>query len=184
MVFIDWNQPPKSIEDYHSGKYHQQWRPLVSRRLQFSRPNWKRLSHSSEDGEFYLVKNGATVHLDTTTNLNCSNRRLMETIINIRLIEVPMVHRRKGVMTEILEDLVDQFYDLDLVAVVFPQDLKQPELQTVTEKIKQVYLDLGFWEIDWSRFAKMDEWYGFELRSEKRRFRPPIMVHQGSENQK
>ena len=180
-MFVDWRQPPKSLNDYWSGKYHQEWRPLINRRLAFNRKDWKRLIHSFDCGEFYQVEEKATVHLDTATNLNCSDRRLMETIVNIRLIEIPTAHRRQGLMTRILEDLLDQFHDSDLVAVVYPQDLKQPELGEVTKRIKQVYLDLGFIELDWCLFAKLEEWYGFEMRSEKRGFRPPIMVHVGSE---
>ena len=106
-MFVDWRQPPKSLNDYWSGKYHQEWRPLINRRLAFNREDWRRLVHSYDCGEFYQVEDKATVHLD-----------------------------------------------------------------------------LGFIELDWCLFAKLDEWYGFEMRSERRGFRPPIMVHVGSEHKK
>ena len=176
-MWIDWSNPPKSIEDFSSGRYHQEWRPLgVERLANFDRPGWKQWKHSTEKGHFYGYKSKAEVHLDTSSNINTRRWSLRGRHLLIRLIEVFPKHRQQGVMVEILEDLIDQLPSIDLVASLFPQDCDRQHREMMVGKLKSTYERLGFMEIQWQYWLPIFEHQQFEERSEKRGFRPTLMA--------
>ena len=173
-MFIDWTQPPKSLNDYWSGNYHAQWRPRIAQALKFNRQGWT-LRHAN-NGVSYSFNGQANVDLDCESNMYCRHHRLKHRVIIIRLIEVYPKHRRQGVMTKILEELIDQFPNSDLLAVLSPQE---GDKDKGVEFMKKTYQRLNFIEIDWSRYLTFNEHYEFHKRCERRSFTPPAMVHVG-----
>ena len=174
-MFIDWTQPPKSLNDYWSGNYHAQWRPRIAQTLKFNRQGWT-LRHAN-NGVSYSFNGQANVDLDCESNMYCRHHRLKHRVIIIRLIEVYPKHRQKGVMTKILEELIEQFPNSDLLAVLSPQE---GDKDKGIEFMKKTYQRLNFIEIDWSRYLTFNEHYEFHQRCVKNGgFMPPAMVHVG-----
>ena len=174
MVFIDWTQPPKSIDDFASGKYHENWRPRIAQTLNFDRPKWKR--QRANHGVSYNYDGRAEVDLDCDSNMASRHHRLKHRVIIIRYIRVFPEHRRQGVMTEILTELVDQFPNADLLAVLSPQECDKHKGAAF---MKKVYERLDFIEIDWQDYLTFSEHYDFHQRCSKDGFFPPAMVHVG-----
>ena len=176
-MWIDWSNPPKSIDHFASGKYHREWRPLrVESSARFTRPGWHYYKHSSDDGHYYGYRQIADVTLDTGSNINTRQLRLRDRHLLIRLIKVYPDHRRNGVMTEILEELIDQFPSIDLVACIAPQEGDRQHRDMMVGTLKSTYERLGFMEIDWREWLPWDEFLAFEQRCQGYLVRPVLMA--------
>jgi GNAT superfamily N-acetyltransferase len=174
-MFIDWSQPPKSLNDFWSGKYYENWQPRIAQALKFNRQGWT-LKHAN-NGVSYVYNGVAEVDLDCDSNLSCRHHRLKHRVIIIRFIKVYPKHRRQGVMTKILEELIDQFPNSDLLAVLSPQE---GDRDNGVSFMKKTYERLNFIEIDWERYLTFNEHYEFHQRCVKNGgFMPPAMVHVG-----
>jgi len=173
-MFIDWSQPPKSLNDFWSGKYHQEWRPRVAQSLRFNRDKW--VPKHVNNGVSYVFDGKAEVDLDCDSNLTGREDRLRFRVIMIRYIKVYQPYRRQGIMTQILEELIEQFPQSDLLAVLSPQEGDKEE---GVKFMKRTYERLNFIEIDWQDYLTMNEHYDFVQRCERKRFTPTLMCHVG-----
>ena len=173
-MFIDWSQPPKSLNDFWSGKYYENWTPRIAQTLRFNRDKWVRRHANS--GVSYVYDGKAEVDLDCDSNLTGREDRLRFRVLMIRYIRVYPPYRRQGVMTHILEELIEQFPNSDLLAVLSPQEGDREE---GVRFMKRTYERLNFIEIDWSRYLTMNEHFDFLKRCENKRFTPTLMCHIG-----
>ena len=177
-MWIDWHNPPKSINEYFSGDYHRRWVPACQAQCRFSRPGWKFMENADPTISCYDYRGQAEVELDTTSNLTSRIWALRTRVILIRRVWVKPAHRRQGVMGKIIEEIIDQLPNGDLLVVLNPMEGNEKEM---IEAMSRTYERLGFREVSWPRYLTMDEWYAFEERHKHKHFKPKMMARPADE---